>query len=155
MDLKYDFLRQTAGKAGLEPTDGLHVMIRKLTPFHFQMTRWALEQIREHAATEGTKMVILLVPSPAPAAVTAASFDDILPTVEGLGVPVIDLRDTFKDVKDLSNLYVEYPADVHPNQRGHEMIFETLYLKLQQDPSFSASLFGASRNQKESVAESR
>ena len=49
--------------------------------------------------------------------------------------------------KALANLQVEYGVDVHPNQRGHEIIFESLYQAIQQDPKFSASLLGTAGDQ--------
>ena len=143
VDLKYDFLRQVATQARVQPSDHMNTMMRKLTPFHFQMTQWALEQIRDHAAAEGAQMVIILVPGPIPADVEAEAFDDIRPTIDRIGVPFIDLRDTFRS-KNVANLQVEYGVDVHPNQRGHQIIFESLYQAIQQDPKFSASLLGSS-----------
>jgi hypothetical protein len=150
VDLKYDFLRQVAGQAGLQPSDHFNTLMRKLAPFHFQMTQWALEQIRDHAAAEGAQMVIILVPAPINAEIEAEAFDDIRPTIDRVGVPVIDLRDTFRSRK-VSDLQVEYGIDVHPNQHGHEIIFESLYQAIQHDPTFSASLLGASGDHKDSV----
>jgi hypothetical protein len=143
IDFKYDFLRQIAAQAGVQPSDHMNALMRKLGPFHFQMTKWALEQIRDHAAAEGAQMVIALVPGPIPANVEGQAFDDIRPTVDSIGVPVIDLRDTFRS-KSLANLQVEYGVDIHPNRQGHELIFENLYEAIQQDPKFSASLLGTS-----------
>ncbi len=141
IDPKYDYLRQIDAQARVQPSDHMNALMRKLTPFHFQMTKWALEQIRDNAAAEGAQMLILLVPAPISADVEAQAFDDIRPTVDGIGVPVIDLRDTFRS-KNVANLQVEYGVDVHPNQRGHQIIFESLYQAIQQDPKSSATLFG-------------
>jgi hypothetical protein len=154
IDLKYDYLRQTAAQAGLQSSDHMNTLMRKLEPFHFPMTQWALEQIRDHAASEGAQMVIALVPAPIPAEIEAQAFDDIRPTVDRVGVPVIDLRDTFKS-KSVANLQVEYGVDVHPNAQGHEIIFESLYQAIQQDPKFAASLLGSSSGHQDSVAQSR
>jgi GDSL-like Lipase/Acylhydrolase family len=147
IDLKYDFLKQVAKEAGVQSGDHMNAFMRKLSPFHFQMTKWALEQIRDHASAEGAQMVIVLVPGPIPPDVEAQAFDDIRPTVDSIGVPVIDLRDAFKS-KNLATLQVEYGVDVHPNQRGHEVIFESLYQAIRQDPRFSASLLGTSGDRK-------
>jgi hypothetical protein len=143
VDFKYDFLRQVAAQAGVQPSDHMNALMRKLGPFHFQMTKWALAQIRDHAAAEGAQMVIALIPGPIPSEVEGQAFDDIRPTVDSIGVPVVDLRDTFKS-KTLANLQVEYGVDIHPNQQGHELIFESLYQAMQQNPKFSASLLGTS-----------
>ena len=67
IDFKYDFLRQVGVQSGVQSGDHMNMLMRKLTPFHFQMTQWALEQIRDHAAAEGATMVIVLVPGPIPA----------------------------------------------------------------------------------------
>ena len=150
VDFKYDFLRQVAGQAGLQPTDHFNALMRKLRPFHFQMTEWALEQIRDHAAAEGAQMVIILVPAPINPEIEAEAFDDIRPTIDRIGVPVVDLRDIFRSRK-VPDLQVEYGVDVHPNQRGHEIIFENLYQAIQQNPEFSASLLGPCGDQKDSV----
>jgi hypothetical protein len=143
IDLKYDYLKQVVVQSGVQPSDHMNALMRKLSPFHFQMTKWALEQIRDHATAEGAQMVIALVPGPIPPDVEAQAFDDIRPTVDSIGVPVIDLRDTFRGTS-LAGLQVEYGVDVHPNQRGHEVIFESLYQAIQQDPKSSASLLGSS-----------
>jgi GDSL-like Lipase/Acylhydrolase family len=150
IDMKYDFLRQVTAQAGIQPSDHMNALMRKLSPFHFQMTKWALEQIRDHAAAEGAQMIIVLVPGPIPPDVEAQTFDDVRPTVDSIGVPVIDLRDTFRG-KSLAGLQVDYGVDVHPNQRGHEIIFESLYQAIQQDPKFSASLLGAGSNRKDYI----
>jgi len=150
LDFKYDYLRQIGSQAGIRPEDHMNTLMRKLTPYHFPMTKWALEKIRDHAAAEGAQMVIILVPAPIPPTIEAQAFDDIRPTVDGIGVPVIDLRDAFRS-ENLSSLQVEYGVDVHPNQRGHEILFESLYQAIQQDPEFSAILWGTSRDHKDSA----
>jgi GDSL-like Lipase/Acylhydrolase family len=150
IDLKYDFLRQIAAQAHLQRGDHLNTMVRKLAPYHLQMTRWALEQIRNEAAAEGAQMVIALVPAPIPVALEAQAFDEIRPTIESLGIPVIDLRDTFKS-KPIEKLQVEYGIDVHPNQSGHEVIYQSFYQAMQQDPRFAAALLGTAVEQSQSL----
>jgi hypothetical protein len=118
-------------------------MIRKLAPFHTQMTKWALTEMRDHASVEGARMIVVLLAPPIDPDIVSEVFDEIRPTVDGLGVPVIDLRDTFRH-RPLEKLQIEYGVDVHPNAMGHEIIFENLYKGIQQDPKASVSLFGMS-----------
>jgi len=146
VDLKYDYLKQVATQAGLQPGDHLNVMMRKLAPFHTQVTQWALTTMRDHATAEGAQMVIVLVPAPIDPEIVSEIFDDIRPVVDGLRVPVIDLRDTFRH-RPLEKLQIEYGVDVHPNAIGHQIIFENLYKGIQQDPKASASLTGSSAEQ--------
>lgn len=154
VDLKYDYLRQIAAQAGVKPTDPVRLNTRRLAPYHLQLTRWALQQMKASIAAQGAQMVIVLVPAPIPIATIAESFDEIRSTVDSIGVPVIDLRDTFRD-KDLEKFQVESAIDVHPNALGHELIYENLYRKIQQDPKSAASLLETSGDQEHAVAPSR
>lgn len=141
VDLKYDYLRRLVAQAGIQPTDHTATIARKLEPHFFEVTRWALDQIRDHAASEGAQMVIVLVSAPVDPEIIAEEFDEIRPTVDSVGVPVIDLRDAFLSMK-LYDLQVRPREDIHPNARGHEILFENLYSKILQDPKFSANLLG-------------
>ncbi len=154
VDLKYDYLKQVAVEAGLQPGDHLNRMVAKLAPFHAQMTRWALMQMRDRAAAQGAHLVIVLVPPPIEPDMVSQIFDELRPTVDGLGVPVIDLRDTFRH-RDLRTLQVEYAVDVHPNALGHQIIFESLYDRIHHDPALSAALLGSSPKEPASVAQAR
>jgi len=139
-DLKYDFLRRVTAQAGVQRDDHLPTIILKLKPFLTPITRWALEQIRDHATAEGAKMIIVLVPVPIDVNVTASDFDELHIAADTIGVPVIDLRNTFKG-QDLLALQVD-DADIHPNVRGHQMIFEDLYNGLRAHPDAWAALVG-------------
>jgi len=89
-------------------------------------------------------MVILLIPEPVPSDLIGPQFTSARPIIEKLGVPVIDLLDTYAGSKNLIELRVSRD-DVHANARGHEMIFENLYRKIVQDPKLSDFVFGASQ----------
>jgi hypothetical protein len=141
-DLKYDFLRRLVAQAGIRPTDHLPAITRKLAPFKLQVTRWSLEQIRDHAASQSARMVVILVPVPLNPEWVAAAFDELRPAIDSVGVPVIDLRDTFGS-ENPEGLQVDPGVDIHPNARGHEMIFENLYTKLQAQPDAWAALIGS------------
>jgi hypothetical protein len=118
------------------------------------MTRWALTQMRDHAAAQGARLVIVLVAPPIEPDMVSQIFDEIRPTVDGLGVPVIDLRDTFRH-RDLRKLQVEYAVDVHPNALGHQFIFDSLYGRIHHDPALSAALLGSSAKEPEPVAQAQ
>jgi len=139
--LKYPYLNEIAGKAGVEPTDHLPVIRLKLAPYSRTVTTWALQQIRDHAAAEGAKMIIVLVPAPIDPEINARDMDVLHSAVDGLGVPIIDLRDTFA-FGNLEDLQVVPKSDIHPNVRGHEMIFENMYAKLRAQPAAWSALTG-------------
>jgi hypothetical protein len=140
-DLKYDFLRGIVAQAGVQRTDHLPEIRTKLAPFFRPVTQWALEQIKAAADSHGARMVVILVPPPVDTNLTATRFNELRPIVDSLGVPVIDLRDTFIGAK-LDDLQVLPESDIHPNVRGHEMIFENLSAKLRAQPDAWAALTG-------------
>jgi hypothetical protein len=129
-DLKYDFLRKEARQAGVRSSDHIPVIILKLQPFFAPITRWALEQIRDHAVSGGARMMIFLVPAAIDTSVTATDFDSLHQGTDNIGVPVIDLRNTFRSVNDIHDFQVVPEGDIHPNARGHVMIFDSLYAQL-------------------------
>jgi hypothetical protein len=140
-DLKYDFLRRVVAQAGLKPTDHGATITRKLAPFFLEVTEWALKQIKDQASSQGAQMVIILVPPPTKPEIVAAEFDDMRPAVDSVGVPVIDLRDSFRSMK-LDDLQIRPRLDIHPNARANEILCENLYHKIMQDPEFYAALVG-------------
>jgi hypothetical protein len=139
-DLKYDFLRRITAQAGVQSSDHLEKIMAMLKPFYLPIMRGALERIRDQAASEGASMIVVLVPVPIDPDVTAADFDQLHQAVDSLGVPVIDLRNTFRNA-NLAGLQVN-EGDIHPNARGHEMIFADLYARLRADRKAWTALTG-------------
>ena len=145
IDLKYDFLRRVVADAHVEPNDSLETMDRKLAPFTPAVFQWCLEQMKEEASKQGARMVILLIPEPVPSDLIGPQFSSARPIIDKIGVPVIDLLDTYAASKNLIELRVSRD-DVHANARGHEMVFENLYRKIMQDPKLSDFVFGANHS---------
>lgn len=141
-DLKYDFLRQIVARAGVQPADHLPRIKTKLAPFRNTVIHWALEQIRDHARSEGAQMIIALVVPPVSPALVDEQLTELGPALEGIGVPVVDLRDTFRPYTNLDELQVLPKSDIHPNARGHQIVFESLYAKLRAQPAAWAALTG-------------
>ena len=141
IDLKYGFLRRVIADAHVRPTDSLETMDRKLAPFTPMVFQWCLEQMKEQASNQGGKMVILFVPEPVLPEVIAMQFTQARPIIDKIGVPVIDLLDTFAASKNLIEFRVSRD-DLHFNARGHEMILENLYHKITQDRKLSAFVLG-------------
>jgi hypothetical protein len=140
-DLKYDYLRRLVAEAGLQSTNHMPTIRRRLKPDILPVQRWALEQIKDKAATEGASMEVLLIPAPLPADFVDADFDAFREAALPLGVPIIDLRDTFSSVS-LGTIEVDPNSDIHPNALGHAMIADNLFAKLQAQPSAWLALAG-------------
>jgi alginate O-acetyltransferase complex protein AlgI len=145
IDLKYEFLRKVIADAHVQPSDSLETMDRKLAPFTPSVFGWCLEQMKEEASKQGARMVILLIPEPVQSDLIYPQFTSARPIMERLGVPVIDLLDTYTASKNLLELRIGRD-DVHANARGHEMVFENLYRKIDQDPKLSDFVFDVSQS---------
>jgi hypothetical protein len=145
-DLKYPFLRNVVARAGVHPADRMAVIAAKLEPFLIPVTRWSVEQIRDRATAQGAGTIVAFVPGAINPDFTAADFDKLHPAVDGLGVPVIDLRDTFRSVS-LRDFQVAVGKDFHPNADGHKRIFDNLYTQLKSQQRAWAIVTGAAGKQ--------
>jgi len=140
-DLKYDYLRKVVADAGLQSTNHLPTIRKRLKPYMVPVTTWALEQVRDQARKQGASMIILMVPAPISPDLVNSDFNDLRIAADPVGVPIIDLRDTFRSV-DLKTVWVDPGADIHPNVLGHSMIANNLFAKLQNEPSAWQALAG-------------
>lgn len=140
-DLKYDYLRQVVAQAGIQPGSHLPTIRKKLAPYKTQLIRWALIQIRDHAAAHGAKTIVILVPAPISSSFTIEHFNQLRDAAGPVGIPIIDLRDTFRSV-NLEDFQVDPGKDFHPNLLGHTMIADSLFAKLQAQPDASLAMAG-------------
>jgi lysophospholipase L1-like esterase len=141
IDPKYDFLREIVRQAGANSEDNPNVLLGKLAPFRIPVIRGTLAKMKLRAEHDHVPFIIVLVPSLEDGNLSRNRFDGIRELLASLGIPVIDLLDTFEGIQDQERLRIN-PADVHPNAAGHAMIFENLYAKLQKRPCLWAALIG-------------
>jgi lysophospholipase L1-like esterase len=141
-DLKYDYLRQLAKRAELRPEDN-DVLPAKLAPFRLPTIRWALSEMKSNAERHGAKMILILVSSVSDAQLVRSGFNGIPEIARELGLPLLDLTDTFENVPDLNTFRVG-TKDRHPNEQGHRMLFENLHAKILADREISLTILGHS-----------
>jgi len=141
IDLKYDYLRQVVAQAGIQPGSHFPAIRKKLEPYKLQVIRWALEQIRDHDAAQGAKTIVILVPAPINPDFTSDDFNQLHEAADPVGVPIIDMRDTFRSV-NLESIMVDPHGDMHPNVAGHALIADSLFTKLQAQPDALLALTG-------------
>jgi hypothetical protein len=142
-DLKYPYLRQVVANAGLNSENHLPTIRKRLKPYMVPVTRWALEQVRDQARKQGASMIILVVPAPINPDLVNSDFNDLRLSADPVGVPIIDLRDTFRSA-NLKALEVDPASDIHPNVAGHAMIADNLFTKLQTQPNAWLAIAGHS-----------
>lgn len=142
MDLKYDYLRQLVRDADLKAGEPIGIFDAKLAKFRLPTIRWALSEMAAHAKRQNAAIIVLLVPDVSPSAEVEESYLGIRGIVKELGIPVVDLLDTFGDRHDMPALRVA-GNDRHPNAAGHQLLFERLYAKVMNDPALTKALFGS------------
>ena len=119
-DLKYDYLRAMATQAGVQPTDHLPTIKKKLGPFFLPVILLRALSSRSGIALprQGAQMIVVLVPPPInPEFSVSDSSHSLHRAVDKAGVPVIDLRDTFASV-NLRDFQVVPGEDVFIRTRG-------------------------------------
>jgi hypothetical protein len=141
-DLKYDFLKELVREAGITPDHSEALVNTRLSRYRTRILRWALEEMQARAREDGADLVVLLVPSADDPEVLVEQFRSVRRLLEGLSITTIDLLDTFAYLSDLAPVRVS-AEDRHPNERGHLMLFESLYGRILADPDLSRPFLGA------------
>ena len=144
IDLKYDFLKTIVREAGVTPNLSDALINARLAPYRMAVFRWALGEMKARAARDGAPLVVLLVPTPDDAEQQIEEFRVPKAVLAEMGIPTIDLLETYVDFEDLAPFRVS-SADRHPNERGHELLFEALWGRIDADPSLRAAFTGISR----------
>jgi lysophospholipase L1-like esterase len=140
IDLKYPYLKQLANDAGLDPRDPIGTMRAKLAASRIPTIHWGLRHIRDLARQEGAEMIVVFVPTANSPESLEPGFAAIRKVVAELDVPLIDLLPVFAE-EDLATVKVR-PGNVHPNGKGHRLIFEYLYRTIQSDGVVRDLMFG-------------
>ncbi|HMD97576.1 MAG TPA: SGNH/GDSL hydrolase family protein [Terriglobia bacterium] len=143
IDPKYDFLRETVRRAGVSRKDDSVLMYAKLAPFRLPVLRELLGEMKSHADHAHAPFLVLLVPTAEEGDLSKKRFDGIPELLALRHIRFIDLLDTFDNIADMDAFRIS-STDVHPNERGHAMIFENLYAKLRARPDAWADLVGES-----------
>ncbi len=141
IDLKYDYLRTMVREAGLSRNDPIGVFDAKLARFRLPTIRWALSELQAQATKQNARVVVLLVPTVDNPDALAEEFLGVRQIVQELGLPTIDLLDTFGGGIDRSAYRVS-DNDRHPNAAGHELLFKSLYARLLADPAAASAVLG-------------
>ncbi|MCL5288117.1 MAG: SGNH/GDSL hydrolase family protein [Acidobacteria bacterium] len=141
-DLRFDYLRQVVQRAAVRPDDKTEIFPAKLAPYRLPTIRWVIGEIKSSVERSGAKVILYLVPSVSDSRLTRSGFQGIPEIASEYGLPLLDLTDTFEHIEDLEVLRIG-GRDRHPNERGHRLLYENLYRKIQADPEISRSIFGS------------
>jgi lysophospholipase L1-like esterase len=141
IDPKYDFLRETLRRAKVSKVDDRATLSAKLEPFRIPLLREMLLEIKSRAAQDHASFIVVLLPALEDGDLSRKRLSEVPGILESLHITFVDLLDTFDEISDLDPLRLD-PDNVHPNPRGHAMIAENLYTKLQAQPEVWSALVG-------------
>jgi hypothetical protein len=133
VDLRYDLLKDVVRRARVRVGDDPITMETKLAPYRMETVRWGLQTMRDSAAEQGAKTVVLLMPVVTDPAAQAAAFEGAHQLTRELDLPTIDLLDSFVGIEDLLPYRVR-SGDGHPSDLGHRLLFERLLTRLESNP---------------------
>jgi len=128
-DLPYPELIELARQAGAEPGATKVETERVLQPIGTEILSWTYRRIVEFSRAEGILPVWIFMPT-LEYPMRAEEIDRLKQVAEESGFIVLDLSGAY-DNQDLESLVVAY-WDKHPNPKGHSLIAEDLYRKLQE-----------------------
>lgn len=141
IDPKYEFLRQVVRESGASSKDDSLTLFGKLAPFRVPVVREMLAEMKANAERHHASFVVVLLPSVEEGGLPTKRLSGIRELLASLDITYVDLLDTFDGIANVESLRID-PADVHPNARGHALIFESLYTKLQAKPEAWSALVG-------------
>ena len=128
-DLPYPDLIELARRAGAEPGAAKVETERLLQPVATDILSWTYHRIVEVAQAHGVRPVWIFLPT-LEDPLHEEEITHLMGVAEESGFIVVDLSTAY-DNQDLGSLVVAY-WDKHPNTRGHMLIAEALYRKLQE-----------------------
>ena len=146
IDPKYDFIRRIFQKAQVNRSDSAAATHTKLAPYRIELLRATLQALQQNATRQHVPLIVVLFPAVEPGDMSPHRIHDAQGVYSGLGLPVLDLTDTFSRVVDtrplLATLDDPSNLDVHPNGRAYSMMLDDLYRKLRAQPEVWTQLTG-------------
>jgi hypothetical protein len=140
LDVKYPFLRRVIAESGLRESDPSGTADAKLARFRLPTIEWALRRIRAHAEADGATLLVILMPNGTDPEILQEEFEGVRDVVRDVGVPMIDLLNLFETVEQPIDYRVS-ETNVHPNERGHDLLHEQLHDAINRDAALR-QLFG-------------
>lgn len=141
IDPRYDFMRQTLKAAGVHRNDSYGLAQMKVAPYRLSLLREVLSRLKSQTTEQGATFAVVLLPAAEVPSVTATRFEGIRELVEGVGVPIIDLLDTYDQVRDIETVRLNW-SDDHPNAAGHQLLAQNLDRKLRSQRAVWSALTG-------------
>ena len=129
VELPYPGLMELARQAGVEPGASKEDTARRLTPFGPEILSWTYRRVVEVSHENEIVPVWIFMPT-LEFPIQEEKVAGLVRLAEESGFVVLDLSHAY-DNQDPESIVVAY-WDKHPNAKGHSLIAEDLYRKLQE-----------------------
>jgi hypothetical protein len=137
----YDFMREALKDAGVQRSDSYGMAQLKLAPYRLSLLREMLTRLKSQVTRQGATLAIVLLPVAESPRLTLRHFEGGRELVEGVGLPIVDLLDTWDPVPDIESVR-SFWSDSHPNAAGHQLLADNLYRKLRAQPELWKAITG-------------
>jgi hypothetical protein len=132
-DTRYDFLRTALQDAGVQASDSRRVAQWKLAPYRLRVLRQILTSLKAQAERQSAQLMVVLLPAAEAPEISRIRFRGIRELIAKVGIPVVDLVDTFDQVDNIESMRLAW-WDIHPNAAGHRLIAANLYRQFSGQP---------------------
>ncbi len=130
VDLQYDYLRQTAKRAGVDRNTPSAVAIRRLQPYGKQMLAWIYQRIVQDCRQRSIVPISVYLQVVDEQQMPPASATTHIRMAQQAGFVTVDILHWYKE-QEVPSLKIAV-WDSHPNPRGHQLIADALYQALKE-----------------------
>jgi len=131
--LKYGFLDAAVKQSGVTAADSPVEAQRKFASFRAPVLREILTRLKAHAARESAELIAVLVTAAEDPELVRKRFRPTQRLLDESGVTVVNLLDTFDNVKDIESMRKQW-YDAHPNAEAHRRLARNLIAKSKAKP---------------------
>lgn len=137
----YDFLKQLAEEAGVQPGDSDSKLRQRLRPFRARLLRDSIEELQRTSERTGIPVVAVvlnLVVGP-----IEPDLADAAKICETTNIPTLRVFTAYEGHTE-NEIYLA-PSDRHPKPLGHRLIADELYTKMLEHPTLGPMIRGETR----------
>jgi hypothetical protein len=124
------FIRDVLKRAGLEPGMSGRVCEHRLQPYRQELARWCFEQMAQECRQRGVRPLAAFLPRQEDPNWLVEQLPALKRAAEDAGFTVLDLTTAYDGVGNSRELWVSR-WDAHPSARGHQLLADLLYKKLE------------------------
>lgn len=127
-DLRYPVFRELAAREQLTSLDTRDALTDRLAPSQDEVNLACIRFIQSRAQQMDARLAVVLLAPAGSEDMMRRRFENLSLGAVELGIPVIDLLDSFEGFENPESLWLQ-PWDDHLNVLGHRLVAETLYRK--------------------------